>query len=90
MENMTIEEFTASVVEMFERFSTKENLITKLEKVLDSGCIDSETEFNIPTAKAFLSAFFESESEEFVVPHGCSDSIARKFKKQKKQIRYYI
>jgi hypothetical protein len=89
MENMTKEEFTASVVEMFE-LSTEARLIEKLNTVLDSGCIDSETELTIPTAKAFLSAFFESESDSFCVPHGCGDSIKRKFTKTKKQIRYYI
>ena len=89
MANMTKEEFTASVVEMF-KLSTEDRLLNKLETVLNSGCIDSETEFNLPTAKAFLSAFFESESESFCVPHGCSESIKRKFKKQKKAMRYYI
>jgi hypothetical protein len=89
MENMTKEEFTASVVEMF-KLSTEDRLLSKLNRVLNSGCIDSETELNIPTAKAFLSAFFESESDSFTVPHGCSSSIQRTFKKQKKNIRYFI
>jgi hypothetical protein len=89
MENMTKEEFTASVVSMFE-MTTKERLLKKLETVLRSGCIDTSEELNIPTAKAFLSAFYDSESDLFTVPHGCSDSIKRKFNKQRKNMRYYI
>ena len=85
MENMTKEEFTASVVSMFE-MTTKERLLKKLETVLRSGCIDTSEELNIPTAKAFLSAFYDSESNLFTVP----DSIKRKFNKQRKNMRYYI
>ena len=83
---MTKEEFTQSIIDMFE-LTSKERLMKQLNHVLSSGTIDT-TEYNIPTAKAFLSAFFESESEGFSPP--MTSTYTRSFKKLKKLYRSYM
>jgi hypothetical protein len=85
-ETMTTEEFTQAIVDMFE-MTTKERLMKQITNVLNSGCIDP-TEYSIPTAKAFLNAFFELEGDGFVPP--VNSSYTRSFKKLKKNIRYFM